>query len=715
MKKLHVVVLCCAAFLFAFSPIPQWLQFGSQVSAALPQGTVIIQLEPLLTGLSSPVYVTNAHDGSRRLFIIEQPGRIKVLQPASASPTVFLDITTKVLSGGERGLLGLAFHPQFKTNRRFFVNYTRQTDGATVIAEYKASASNANLADTAETILLTIAQPFANHNGGMIEFGSDGFLYIGMGDGGSANDPGNRAQNTQELLGKILRIDVDHPNGNVPYSSPSTNPYFGADPGRDEIYAIGLRNPWRFSFDRATGQLYVADVGQGAWEEVDIITRGGNYGWRVFEGNHCTNLDPALCNASNFIAPIAEYNHSAGRCSITGGYVYRGTKASLPLGAYVYADYCTGEIFLLQGNTQTLLLDTSLSISSFGEDEAGEIYVVGLGGTVQHIVNPSSPSSCTYALSTTSQTVIASGGIGNANLTAGSGCLWTASSNAAWLTITSTMSGSGNTTISYSVAANTTPFSRTGTISIGGQSLAVIQAGQASSVSAASYTSGQASEAIASIFGVALATTMQGASTNPLPILLAGSTVRVKDSTGNERFAPLFFVSPNQINYQIPPQTASGPALVTVTSGDGTISTAAIQVTAVAPGIFTLTANGQGMPAAQVQRVKADNSQTFEPIAQFNTTQNQFVAIPIDLGPPTDNVFLVLYGTGIRFCSSLLAVTAKIGGEDAQVTYAGLQPDFVGLDQVNARLSRSLIGRGEVDVVLMVDGQVANTVRINIK
>ena len=357
---------------------------------SLPEGA--IELVPVLEGLTNPLYVGSARDGSNRLFIVEQDGRIQVLQPGAAAPTVFLDIRSKVLSGGERGLLGLAFHPQFTGNRRFFVNYTRQPDGATVVAEYRVSVSNPNFAEANESVLLSIQQPFANHNGGMIEFGPDGFLYIGRGDGGSSNDPDNRAQNTQELLGKILRIDVDHPESpSAPYSSPSTNPFFGADPGRDEIFAVGFRNPWRFSFDRGTGQLFVGDVGQNAREEIDIVTLGGNYGWRVFEGNRCTNLGPAPCNASSFTPPIAEYDHTGGRCSVTGGYVYRGSKSSLPAGGYVYADFCSGEIFLLSNGAQSLLLDTALSISSFGEDESGEIYVVGLGGTVHRIINPNGP------------------------------------------------------------------------------------------------------------------------------------------------------------------------------------------------------------------------------------------------------------------------------------------------------------------------------------
>jgi glucose/arabinose dehydrogenase len=359
---------------------------------AVPTDPVVANhhLAPVLANLSSPLYLTNARDGSSRLFVVEQGGRILVLHPAVGIPTVFLDITPKVLSGGERGLLGLAFHPAYATNRRFFVHYTRQPDGAIVIAEYNASLANPDVADAAEIVLLVVNHPLGNHNGGMIEFGPDGFLYIGLGDGGGANDPDNRAQNVNDLLGKILRIDVDTPTPPARYSSPADNPFFGPTAGRDEIFAFGLRNPFRFSFDRDTGELVVGDVGQGAREEVDIVTLGGNYGWRVFEGTSCTGNDPLLlCSAPGFIGPIFEYAHTGGRCSITGGYVYRGTRGTFPLGTYVFGDFCTGEIFALRaaasGAPLTLLLDTDLSISSFGVDEAGEIYVVGLGGAVHQI------------------------------------------------------------------------------------------------------------------------------------------------------------------------------------------------------------------------------------------------------------------------------------------------------------------------------------------
>jgi glucose/arabinose dehydrogenase len=346
-----------------------------------------IALEAVLaTGLTEPLYVTHARDNSNRLFIVEQSGAIKLLQPGAKTPELFLDISSKVLSGGEQGLLGLAFHPQFAANRRFFVYYTRRPDGAIVVAEYRASSSDPNVAQPGETVLLSVPHPFTNHNGGMIEFGPDGYLYIGMGDGGAWSDPADHVQNTGHLLGKISRIDVDRPESpDKPYSSPPDNPYFGPAPGRDEIFASGFRNPWRFSFDPKTGELYAADVGQFDIEEIDLVSLGGNYGWDIFEGTRCNSTS---CDPSGFIPPIAEYEHAGDRCSITGGYVYRGAKFSLPTGSYVFGDYCSGEIFLLDRGVQTLVLKTNRRIASFGEDEAGEIYVVGIDGTVDRIINP---------------------------------------------------------------------------------------------------------------------------------------------------------------------------------------------------------------------------------------------------------------------------------------------------------------------------------------
>jgi glucose/arabinose dehydrogenase len=306
-------------------------------------GVPKIKVEPIVTGLANPVAITHSGDGSGRLFIVLQTGQILVYDGSQVLPVPFLDISTLVSTGGERGLLSVAFHPNYATNGLFYVNYT-DTQGDTVIAQYTVS-DDPNIADPdSAAILLTIAQPFSNHNGGQLQFGPDGYLYIGVGDGGSAGDPDDNAQNLGTLLGKMLRIDVD---SGVPYTIPPDNPFVGDPEARDEIWAFGLRNPWRFSFDRLTGDLFIGDVGQDSWEEVNFQTAtssgGENYGWRLMEGNQCFN-PPTDCNDGTLTLPILEYNHSLG-CSITGGYRYRGTQIPQLEGTYVVGDFCSGRIW----------------------------------------------------------------------------------------------------------------------------------------------------------------------------------------------------------------------------------------------------------------------------------------------------------------------------------------------------------------------------------
>lgn len=378
---------CCgvvAAFvsLLLFPPA----RAHGQTDAIFPRISLVTQA----TGLAQPVQVTHAGDGSGILFVVEQGGRIRTIRNGSPDAAPFLDIASRVLAGGERGLLGLAFSPGYATNGRFYVNYTRNPDGATVVARYSATG-NPRLADPAsEEVLLVIAQPFANHNGGQIAFGPDGLLYIGMGDGGSGGDPQNNAQNPATLLGKMLRIDVE--SGAFPYAIPPSNPFAGTGGTRGEIWASGLRNPWRFSFDRLTGDLYIGDVGQASFEEVDFQPAGSgggeNYGWNVTEGNQC--FGGSACDTARLVPPVAVYDHSQG-CSVTGGTVYRGDAHPRMQGIYFYGDFCSGQIFGLAREGVTWqsapLLDTTLSISSFGEDEAGNLYVADYaGGAVHRIV-----------------------------------------------------------------------------------------------------------------------------------------------------------------------------------------------------------------------------------------------------------------------------------------------------------------------------------------
>jgi glucose/arabinose dehydrogenase len=341
-----------------------------------------IGLQPIVNHrFSKPVFLTHSPDPTNRVFVVEQDGQILIIQKNRVLPTPFLNLADTLSTGGERGLLGLAFHPHFSSNGRFFVNYTRVGDRATVIAEYRVS-SNPNQATQDESILLVIPQPYGNHNGGMLAFGPDQFLYIGMGDGGAGGDPENYAQNRNELLGKFLRIDV---NQKPPYSIPPDNPLMKGH-GRPEIFAWGLRNPWRFSFDRKTGQLWAGDVGQNAWEEINVIKKGNNYGWRRMEGTHCFNPETRCRQNLDLVDPVTEYAHKQGRCSVTGGYVYRGKKIPALLGTYIFGDFCSGEIWGYRDGYTSILRETDLQISSFGEDRKGELYVVDYGGEIFQVV-----------------------------------------------------------------------------------------------------------------------------------------------------------------------------------------------------------------------------------------------------------------------------------------------------------------------------------------
>ncbi len=382
--KFFLICFAIAGVLSPLCPVRETSAWSPRFFQETMPGLSEIELEPVVDGLDQPLFLTGAKDGTRRLFIVERTGRIKMLQPGDSSPAVFLDISAKIRTGGENGLLGLAFHPDYRENRRFFITYTRGSDGATVLAEYRALESNPSVAQTDERLVTLIPQPSDIHHGGMIAFGADNFLYLSTGDG-NWEDPDSSAQNIEELRGKILRIDIDNTDGETTYLSPASNPFSGERAGRDEIYALGFRNPWRFSIDRQTGELYVGDVGHDHMEEINIVTAGGNYGWRIFEGTNCAPFEPALCGVLQTNPPVVEYEHIQGRCSVTGGYVYRGNRSTLPAGAYMFGDFCTGEIFLMSGNATHVLLDTDHLITSFGEDDDGELYVVGLRGTVHRI------------------------------------------------------------------------------------------------------------------------------------------------------------------------------------------------------------------------------------------------------------------------------------------------------------------------------------------
>jgi glucose/arabinose dehydrogenase len=380
---------------------------------ALAQGMVVwpnVALTLTVDGLTQPLHITHAGDGSGRLFVVEKPGVIRIVRNGNLEPVPFLSITGRVgSSGGEQGLLSVAFPPDYATKGYFYVDYT-DLNGNTVVSRFHLTG-DPDVADPAsEEVILTVDQPYANHNGGQLAFGPDGYLYAGLGDGGSGGDPLGNGQNPATLLGKILRIDVEpvlvvppvfsathrlylplvSVGNGTPYRIPPTNPFTQTASHRGEIWALGLRNPWRFGFDRGTGDLYIGDVGQGSYEEIDFqpaASPGGeNYGWAIMEGTHCYPSGP--CDSTGLVLPVVEYGHGP-ECAVTGGVVYRGPDSALR-GIYLYGDYCSGRIWGLVQETGVWstqeLADTNLNIASFGEDEAGNVYVADLNGGVYQLV-----------------------------------------------------------------------------------------------------------------------------------------------------------------------------------------------------------------------------------------------------------------------------------------------------------------------------------------
>ncbi|GAB4573273.1 MAG: PQQ-dependent sugar dehydrogenase [Anaerolineae bacterium] len=385
MKRMVGFVILVVVLSLAGMVAAQGGEEAPVITRSAPPDPEAVTFELVMDGFERALFVTHAGDGSGRLFVVEQTGRIWIITPEGERlPEPFLDLSASVtpINGySEQGLLGLAFHPDFAENGRFFVNYTDR-QGASVVAEYAVATNDPDRANPVSgRELLRVAQPFPNHNGGMLAFGPDGYLYISLGDGGSAGDPQANGQNPWTLLGSILRIDVD--GEDRPYSVPEDNPFVAEGRGAPEIWAWGLRNVWRFSFDRATGDLYLADVGQNQWEEVNFQPAdspgGENYGWNRYEGTHPYSGGPA---PEDMVLPVAEYAHNEGGCSVTGGYVYRGAAIPDMQGVYFYGDWCTGNVFTLyrdEAETWQYGLFTQLPgrlISSFGEDEAGELYLV---------------------------------------------------------------------------------------------------------------------------------------------------------------------------------------------------------------------------------------------------------------------------------------------------------------------------------------------------
>jgi glucose/arabinose dehydrogenase len=382
--RLAVIVALLLAFISPAAGI---------VGAQTPD--ITIELEPVATGFAKPTQIANAGDGSDRLFIVKKPSVITILRDGKALAAPFLDINRLVkTAGNEQGLLGLAFHPDYGTNGLFFVDYT-DNQGDVTVARYRVSGDDPDRADPASgQILLVVDKPYDDHNGGMLAFGPDGYLYIGVGDGGAPAEPLRNAQRTTTMMGKVLRIDVDHATHGRNYAIPTDNPYVDDALSAPEIWAMGLRNPWRFSFDRETGDLFIADVGLWASEEVNIqpadAAGGRNYGWNIIEGEICHDLEREdRCGSARLTAPVFIYHHEMG-CAIVGGYVYRGAAIPELRGRYLFGDYCMGRIWVMSETdgawSAPTPIETGLNISTFGEDESGELYVADLNGAIYRIV-----------------------------------------------------------------------------------------------------------------------------------------------------------------------------------------------------------------------------------------------------------------------------------------------------------------------------------------
>ena len=376
-------------------PVPTATPTPKPTATPTPVPISEMAAEPAFPNLSFPqvLHLTYPDDGTGRLFAVVKPGRIVVFDNdrSANTSTTFLDITDRVYDRGrEEGLLGMAFDPEYTDNGHFYVYYSSSAPRRSVLSRFSVSSADPDLADPkSEWVIVELAQPYSNHNGGHLVFGPDGYLYVGLGDGGSKGDPIRNGQNLGTLLGSILRIDVRSASGQNTYLVPSDNPFVGQAGARPEIWAYGLRHPWRFSFDRETGDLWAGDVGEDKLEEINLVTPGLNYGWNVLEGSRCF-LGPD-CDTAGLVPPVTEYGHDKG-CSVTGGYVYRGTRLPSLYGAYVYGDFCTGRIWALRHDgsevTEHLeIADTKLRISAFGEDRAGELYVLSFDGGIYRLAS----------------------------------------------------------------------------------------------------------------------------------------------------------------------------------------------------------------------------------------------------------------------------------------------------------------------------------------
>ncbi len=685
-----------------------------------------VVLQPIVTELRRPTSVTHPGDGSGRLFITLQEGLIVVYDGTQALETPFLNLVPKVFCCGERGLLSIAFHPRYESNGLFYVAYTDR-NGDTVVSRFRVS-EDPNIADPdSEFVLLQIEQPRAEHNGGQLQFGPDGFLYIGTGDGGGSGDPDNRAQNLGTLLGKILRIDVD---SGTPYAIPPANPFVDRAGARGEIWAYGLRNPWRFSFDRLTGDLFIGDVGQADAEEIDFQRAGSsggqNYGWRLMEGNSCFN-PPMGCNDGSLTPPILEYRHEGSNCggSIISGYRYRGSEVPELDGLYIHGDFCSGALLAAAesgGQWTVATRDIAVGMSAFGEDEAGELYLADWGGgAVLRLTTRRPPSLSLLSPSATpagSPDLVLT--LAGSNFVAGSEVRWNGSprptrffdSTRLQVTLSAADLAEEATAElavvnpSGGVSSETLPFVVTETPALS----PAINAGGV--VNAADSRQPVAPGSIVSVYGIDLSAGTEAATLFPLSTALAGANLVFNGSLP----APVFFSSPLQVNILIPWEL-SGEPMASLTANVGGVLSAPLGVplAAFSPGLFLAGTAGQ-----QGAIVIANTAGALA--APLGTTG--------DSRPVRRREIVEIFATGLGDVTNRPATgnaarpplsqtttepQVTVGGAPARVFFSGLAPRFVGLYQVNAEIPNDAPSGDQVPLELTIGGVASNTVTIAVE
>ncbi len=675
-------------------------------------------LEQVARGLFRPTSISHAGDGSGRLFVAEQSGAVRVVDKGGLVEEPFLDIGSQTTCCGELGLLGIAFHPRYQQNGYFYVFYS-DSEGTSVVSRFEAKAGSSVADPSSESMLLRIEQPSPQHQGGQLQFGPDGLLYVSVGDGGPAASENPNAQRRDSLLGKLLRIDVDAAD---PYAVPSDNPFADEEDSRGEIWTYGLRNPWRFSFDRATGDLFIADVGFAEREEINFQPAGSaggeNYGWSVMEGSRCTDGSTDCNLFEDFAEPILDYGHDAG-CSVIGGYVYRGAALPALQGAYLYGDFCSGEIWAARnaGGAWEVVdsRSTNFSITTLGEDEAGELYVADLGGEVYRIAAADAPPTVSFAYPSRA---IAGGPsvpiyLVGGNFVTGMEVRWNGQPRPN-LVLDNQMvrveltrgdiaaAGSAEVTVVNPALPDAEPARLEFPVDAPGALSPRLNA--AGIVTAAGFHSGAlAPGSIAAVFGVDLAAFIEAPPRTPLPRMAGGSGILF----AGQHWAPLFFAAPLQMNVQIPWELAGlGEATVQLRLGSAVSEAVTVPIAKQAPAVFLLPTMRSGQGAILIG------------------DSGGVVAAPAGAGartrPLRGGELITIYLTGLGPVSNqpasgrpagtfpLSETTTRpeveVGGVGARVFFSGLAPGSVGLYQINALTSAETPSGDEVPVVVSIGG-----------